>query len=634
MDRFARPRPGRRWLVALALAGCLLGSAAAAQAEAMVLIVANNRSLRSHLPDLQYADDDGIRYYQLWESLLPDARLSLLVQPDAATARANPGFARLPRPPTRANLLIEASALAEAARQARQAGRDTTLYFVFAGHGDVERGHGFLELADGRFDADELQALVSRVGASETHIILDSCNSYFMMAPRKPGGRRLSSGLAAQLAGGAPVLGRLSGVGAFLSTSSEQTVYEWSEIQSGIFSYLVRSGLMGGADADRDGRISYDELRGFVAVAGGRVPNPAVRPNVYARGPDGDGRKVLVDISRSRARALELPPGRRMILRNAEGYRLAELHTEAGFTPRVRLWGGTELQLEMLLPALTPAERPTRLVYALPDRPAVALRELAGRAPADQARGSDRMFQALFEQPFGPEALDRHREEQQAAPPPVYGLSRSDADRLGLHLQLLADTERDARLERALWRGVIAAGLVAFTLEVFTNGESSCGSCRWEKALLGSSAALFTGLTVWNLLPSASENLARDARLAAAAGRDPGLWLPELSHDLDRIGSRAQWGRRLLAGVGGTLLGLVAIGYVSDMIDEGRVTTDNAAGALFWGGVALGTTWLMVQESAEERHIRALKADPLWQSVSIAAAPTDGGFRLALGLRY
>src|SRR5262245_34715037 len=84
-----------------ALAAVLVVAAltSAARADTFVLIVANNRSLRSHLPDLQYADDDAINYYRLWESLMPDARLALLAEPDVSTAKANPSFVRLGRAP-------------------------------------------------------------------------------------------------------------------------------------------------------------------------------------------------------------------------------------------------------------------------------------------------------------------------------------------------------------------------------------------------------------------------------------------------------------------------------------------------------------------------------------------------------
>ena len=114
------PRKVRLLLDFVILAG-LAAATPVARADSFVMIVANNRSLRSHLPDLQYADDDGIRYYQLWQSLLPDARISLLAEPDASTAKANPSFVRLGRAPTLTNLKVETAALAEAVR--RRVGR-------------------------------------------------------------------------------------------------------------------------------------------------------------------------------------------------------------------------------------------------------------------------------------------------------------------------------------------------------------------------------------------------------------------------------------------------------------------------------------------------------------------------------
>ncbi len=623
-------RPSHLLRLAAAVA-TLAAAAPAARADTFVLIVANNRSLRPHLPDLQYADDDAIRYYQLWESLDPEARLALLAEPDVSTARANPGFARLHRAPTRANLLVEAAALAEAVRQARQAGRNTTLYFVFAGHGDVEQGRGFLELADGRLGADDLEAVVAQVNAAQTHLILDSCNSYFMYRPRKPGGRPLAGGLARA---GALVPGKPD-VGAFLSTSSEQTVYEWSETQSGIFSFLVRSGLMGGADADGDGRITYDELRGFVAVASRSVPNPAVRPQVFAQAPRGDGGQVLLDLRASGARALELPPGERFILRNADGFRLAELHTEGGFAPRVRLWGGPDLNLERLVPSGEAGGRPVRSTYDLPDSGSVRLADLAGRPPGSQVRGADRMFQALFERPFGPQALARELAEERAAPTPVFGLSRADTDRLRLNLDLLAKTKRDDRLSSALWQGLVATVFTGLAFNAHRGDTSVCGQdCNAAAVVFGSVGAVFGGLTIWNLIPGPMERLADRGRRAIDSGADPGVWLPQLGQDLDRLAAGSRLYRRVSAGVVGGVLGLVALGTLGDAARAGRITGENVWDFGFWTALAGTSTWLLLQESPAERQIRALKADPLWQGIAVGVTPAPGGLSLALTGRF
>src|SRR5690606_15812874 len=98
---------------------------------------------------------------------------------------------------------------------------------------------------------------------------------------RKPGGRRFATPEDAARA----LSSRLPNVGVFLSTSADGEAFEWSEIQSGIFSHVVRSGLLGAADANADGSVSYVELAAFVDTATSEVPNPLMRPQVFARGP-------------------------------------------------------------------------------------------------------------------------------------------------------------------------------------------------------------------------------------------------------------------------------------------------------------------------------------------------------------
>ena len=67
-------------------------------------------------------------------------------------------------------------------------------------------------------------------------------------------------------------------VGLFLSTNSDSDVFEWSEIESGVFSHEVRSGFSGGADVNADGDVSYQELAGFVERANTGIVRPALAP--------------------------------------------------------------------------------------------------------------------------------------------------------------------------------------------------------------------------------------------------------------------------------------------------------------------------------------------------------------------
>ena len=393
---------------------------------------------------------------------------------------------------------------------------------------------------------------------------------------------------------------------------------------------------MGGADANGDGRITYDELKGFVGVAS--PPSPT-RP--YARTCCAGARTVTVPRCCIESRTPAAParwsstPGHRFIMRNGDGFRLAELHTEENFAPTVRLWGGADCSWRSVRPAAAPDQRPARLTYDLPESGSLRLRDLSPRPPSSQVRGGDRMFQALFERPFGPRALARQLAEERAGPSPIFGLSRADTDRLRLNLDLLAKTKRDDRLGNALWQGLVATALGAAAVDAARGNLTDCGAdCPATAWALGSMAAVFGALTVNNLMPGPMERLADGAGRSMGSGGDPAVWLPPLGEDLDRLAARTRLRRRIFAGVVGGLLGLGAIAQVADVVHRGSVTGGDAWGFGLWTVLAGTTTWLLLQESTSERQIRALKADPLWQGIAVAVAPTPGGLRLALDVRF
>jgi len=237
------------------LVGLVLSTplAQARQDAIFALIVTNNRSLGQQRPDLQYADDDGARFHSLFSMVTPGDRVQLLTRFDAGSGRLFPHLAARVRPPTRRSLNQALERVANRVKQARAAGDRTIFYFVFAGHGHVKRGKGYLELQDGALGPDELEReVLGRVKAELVHLVLDSCNSFFVINPRKPGGRRWAT--PRDMTRGFSK--RFPHVGVVLSTSAAGEVYEWSEIQSGIFSHEVRSGLSGVADINRDGRVT------------------------------------------------------------------------------------------------------------------------------------------------------------------------------------------------------------------------------------------------------------------------------------------------------------------------------------------------------------------------------------------
>jgi len=297
----------RRILIALAVLACAQARFARAASPGRVavfaLVVTNNRSSSLGRPDLQYADDDGAHYYRLFHSVAGGGDVRLLTTFDRQSLSTYPDLVPVSRPPTRAALVTAVEELRAGILAAHKAGFATAFYFVFAGHGDVVGGKGFIDLGDGPVDGAFLEAqVISRISADTQHIILDSCNSFFVFNPRKPGGRRWATPRDMALG----FSGRYPNVGLLLSTNSDAEVYEWSELESGIFSYEVRSGLTGAADVDGDGRVSYAELAGFIEVANRRIPREMFRPRIFWRGPGGDDGASLFPFTRVEGRAVVL----------------------------------------------------------------------------------------------------------------------------------------------------------------------------------------------------------------------------------------------------------------------------------------------------------------------------------------
>jgi len=424
--------------------------AATQKEERFALVVTNNRSQVKHRPNLQYADDDGARYVQVFRTVTATDRVTLLTRFDPASRRLFPELSRGVAPPTRAEVDRAVKRIERAVDQANKRGSRTVLYFVFAGHGHVQRGQGYLELEDGRLGPRDLERLIlERVKADVVHLLLDSCNSFFVISPRKPGGKRwatpkdMTQGFSR----------RYPHVGVFLSTSAAGEVYEWSELQSGIFSHEVRSGLSGAADADGDGRVSYDELRAFVTVANDKIDNAQYRPKVFSRGPFKKGRATLFTHRWAQGTKIELGKGqRRLWIRDAQGSRLIDVHKEAGRGLSIVVPGDRRaLVVQERRAADAGGDRPTLREYHVEEnahgqpRAPIVLAALTPRTVAAQARGPDAVFAQMFGRPYGPRAFREQLERADRNERLVFGISWRDEIRMRHYLSTLARTDRDDR---------------------------------------------------------------------------------------------------------------------------------------------------------------------------------------------
>jgi hypothetical protein len=394
----------RRASFVLALLLCLLTPATRARAAeeagpaTFALIIGSNASVDADLPPLKYADDDAALYLDLFRLL--GARTYLLSRLDDNTRRLHPQAAAEAMEPKRASL---ESALAQAASdvtQARDRGLQTVFYFVYAGHGNVKNGVGYVTLEDERLTGADLERMFAAIPATSVHVIADACASYYLAYSRGPGGeRRPIRGFE-----DAPELAGDPRVGLLLSTSSARESHEWEAFQAGVFSHEVRSGLYGAADADNDGRVTYREIAAFVSRANAAIPNERLRPNVHAKSPAGSD--TLLDLRHGLSRRLDVDGAHaaHYWVEDSLGVRLLDFHNDA------------HQEVHVMRPAPNGRVYLRRVdddaEFAVPAAPSVvSLADLDGGPARVASRGAaNEAFTSLFSLPFDQEAVESYVE--------------------------------------------------------------------------------------------------------------------------------------------------------------------------------------------------------------------------------
>jgi hypothetical protein len=372
------------------LAVILFSSASLAEGRAtFALVIGTNDSVDKDLEKLRYADDDAARSFDLFRSL--GARTYLLARLDDDTARLHPQAAAEAMFPVDEGLTEAASKLAGNIAVARARGLETVFYVMYAGHGNVDDQRGYITLEDKRLFGDDLiDRIIDRVGADQTHLIVDACYSYFLAYGRGPGGaRRPVEGFSRLTA-----LADEGKVGLILSTSSAAESHEWEAFQAGVFSHEIRSGLYGAADADGDGVVSYREISAFVDKANRSIPNERFRPKLHARAPTGT--TALVDIAEGRTDWIEVDGARsgHYMLETELGVRLVDFHNAPGQQVKVFRPKGDRLFLRHVKDDVE---------YELPASgdPIVKVATLTPQPVRVQGRGAaHHSFSLLFQEPF------------------------------------------------------------------------------------------------------------------------------------------------------------------------------------------------------------------------------------------
>jgi hypothetical protein len=354
------------------------------------IVVGNNRPEGPDTPSLRYADDDAVATH----ALLVEAGVEsvLLARPDDDTRRLYPD-ARPAGPPRGDELDRALDTLAARMRAEAARGAAVELLFFYSGHGDVDRGEGYVVLEDRRLTRTMLHALLARSPAVRNHVFIDACKSYFLAFEKGPGGTR-ESYARAFVADAVPA--HLANTGFVLSTSSGRDSHEWERYQAGILSHEVRSALRGAADTDGDGTVTYAELGAFLAAANEGIENARYRPDFMVLPPGRNLGQVVLrwsgDAVRGGALRLEAAPSGHVYVETARGVRLLDAHP------------GPRQALVLHVPDERPLfvrrhdETAEQVVTGRPPPPITAL---APAAPEIAMRGALHLaFERLFAAPF------------------------------------------------------------------------------------------------------------------------------------------------------------------------------------------------------------------------------------------
>lgn len=337
--------PVRRWSGTVPFAAALALASSLARAEAprrYAVVVGNNSSLDEGVRPLSYADDDAIKYFALL--LAAGAEVSLLAVPDPDAQRRFPDATRVASPPSRAELEKALAATFGKIEADRAAGRESHFYFVYSGHGGLGAGReGYVNLLDARLPRSALYGeVIARSPATYNHLIIDACHAYYFVQKRGGSDKEGDYAVAVNDFLRTEELASYPNTGVILAASSEAETHEWSRWEAGIFSHELRSALLGGADVDGDGEVTYAEAAAFVEAANSAIDVPQARLRVWYHAPARNLRTPLLALDAfagSPFLRIEKKDAQRFRVEDSRGVRVADLHPSREQAVRLALVG-------------------------------------------------------------------------------------------------------------------------------------------------------------------------------------------------------------------------------------------------------------------------------------------------------
>jgi len=313
--------------------------------EVNLFIVASPGAGDEEFPTLRYADDDAMAYMELLG--FRAARSRLFAALDDKTRDTWPEMAKQVLPPVRRDIL---DGFDEMVEEIQDAEAPQEVFLILVGHGGVDpMGDGYFVLPDGRLTRDDLLKMLESLRGTTVHLIVDTCNAWDLVRPRGEGTWRpdtvpvpVTEALAEALQSEGAAR-RFPNTGFLLASSEGVSAFEFSLLEAGVFSYLVRSGLAGGADLNQDASVTYGEMVAFVAAAVSGVESPHSRPDHFIEGPTGDDGQALLDLSiGTDATWLEVDVPGRIWIEDDRAVRVTDVHPAADTPVRLRLPTGRD----------------------------------------------------------------------------------------------------------------------------------------------------------------------------------------------------------------------------------------------------------------------------------------------------
>jgi hypothetical protein len=492
----------------LFLASILVSRSSRADVRTYVLAIGNNQPLAGGSDEpLAYADDDAADFYSLTRDIATDARLLTVL--DSPSQRRFPALSGTARPPTRTELRTAVAELRTRFEADRAAGHEPVLLFFFSGHGVSEAGQPpALALIDGPLTQAMLyDEILAALPARFVHLFVDACHAEAIVRPRDANAKTvdLTADDVRRLAA-RTTLDRFPHVGAIVAASSTAQAHEWDRYERGVFTHEIISGLRGGADVDRNGRIEYSELSAFLAAANREVQDPRARLDVIVRPPTLDRRATLFDLSRAPGTGRLVGGAAKIgafVVEDMRGNRLTDVNAEPGH------------DVSIVLPAdqtLFIRARRGEAVLRVPAGGRVALESLVFGEPSSRARGAldESLRRGLFASPYGPlyyrGFVDAHSDELVPVPEPP-------ADPLRMTIPPPARPSRTAGW--IVTSAGVGAGLAAGVFGVLAlDARSDASGAPTERAAADAQSRLET-----------HRGLALGLGAAALVGLGVGLWL-------------------------------------------------------------------------------------------------------------